>query len=252
MVVWQAFIDESGNRDHSPVFVMGGFVATVEKWRRFSDEWRRMLDMRSPIAYFKMNEAATLAGQFLHWSEKLRDERVAIAYGIVEEYVDLQLSCVIELKHFDRLTRRIPKEISSHNPYLVALSSLITGITHHQKQFGILEGVDFIFDEQVREQDLIRSEWNLVKEILEPEVEALLGNTPDFRDDQKVLPLQAADMLAWWVRSMATEALTGVSVGYKAPWKSKRKIPGFQQHYDEARLKRAIESANRKLGFSFS
>jgi hypothetical protein len=74
-----------------------------------------------------------------------------------------------------------------------------------------LKGIDFVFDEQVREQELVRSGWDLVKELLEPEVKTLLGNTPDFKDDQKVLPLQAADMLVWWVRSMATEALTGVS-----------------------------------------
>jgi hypothetical protein len=251
MVLWQAYIDESGNRD-SPVFVMGGFVASTDKWLRFCDDWQRMLEMPMRLAYFKMNEAATLSGEFSHWSVQRRDERVCRAYSIVEELVDLQLSCVIQLKHFDRLMRRIPEGLSSHNPYIVGLSTLVTGITKHQERLGISERIDFIFDEQVMEQQHIRDGWDLAKELFEPDVKALLGKTPEFRDDEKVLPLQAADFLAWWVRSMATKDIAGVEPKYLPPWKPKRQIPGIQVHYDEASLKQAIERTNRKLGFNFS
>jgi hypothetical protein len=82
--MWQAYIDDSGHRQHAPVMVLAGFVATVSQWRVFSDEWQQMLDMKPGIKYFKMNEAATAKGQFLHWSEDRITERVRQAYKIIE------------------------------------------------------------------------------------------------------------------------------------------------------------------------
>jgi hypothetical protein len=201
---WQAYIDDSGNREHSPVLVRGGFVASTDKWLRFCDHWQRMLDMPMRLAYFKMNEAATLSGEFSHWSQQRRDERVCLAYSILEEHVDLQLSCVIQVKHFDRLMRRIPKGLSNRNPYIVGLSTLVTGITKHQKRLGISEGIDFIFDEQVMEQQLILDGWGLAMELFEPDVKALLGNRPEFRDDQKNFAASGCRPVGMVVRSMAT------------------------------------------------
>ena len=80
--MFQAYVDDSGNYQHSPVLVLAGFVASVEKWLEFADDWQRMLDMRPKIEYFKMNEAATLTGQFRDWSKDRRDEWVALAYKI--------------------------------------------------------------------------------------------------------------------------------------------------------------------------
>src|SRR5207249_4436298 len=38
------------------------------------------------------------------------------------------------------------------------------------------------------------------KRLQKPEIAALMGSTPIFRDDKLVLPLQAADMVAWHKR----------------------------------------------------
>ena len=102
------------------------------------------------------------------------------------------------------------------------------------------------------EKTVIRDGWDIIKALADPEVAELLGATPQFRDDKELLPLQAADMLAWWIRAMASESIAGVPMNYRPTWKSKRQIPGIQIHFDEERLKRAIENTNQKMGFRFS
>ena len=57
LMMWQAYIDDSGHRQHASVMVLAGFVAAVPQWKVFSDEWQQMLDMKPGIKYFKMNEA---------------------------------------------------------------------------------------------------------------------------------------------------------------------------------------------------
>jgi hypothetical protein len=48
-------------------------------------------------------------------------------------------------------------------------------------------------------------------------------------NDIEFLPLQAADLNAWWIRKMATEKRQITAF----PWKPRRQIPGVQFHYDE-------------------
>lgn len=42
--------------------------------------------------------------------------------------------------------------------------------------------------------------YEFIKSIQKPELAALMGSSPKFEDDRYVLPLQAADMLAWHIR----------------------------------------------------
>jgi hypothetical protein len=79
----QAYLDDSG-MGQPPASVMAGFVSTSERWATFSDEWKQALDMRPSIEYFKMSEAAACSGQFAHWSDERRNERVAYLFSLVE------------------------------------------------------------------------------------------------------------------------------------------------------------------------
>lgn len=38
-----AYFDDSGHPDDQDVVIVAGFVATLEQWKRFHDEWRKTL-----------------------------------------------------------------------------------------------------------------------------------------------------------------------------------------------------------------
>jgi hypothetical protein len=74
---------------------------------------------------------------------------------------------------------------------------------------GIDEPVDFIFDEQHGQSDLVQQAYSRFIETAQPEVRKLLGNRPIHRSDMDFLPIQAADLLAWNVRRSFYEKARG-------------------------------------------
>src|SRR5208282_1212025 len=86
----RAFIDESGTETAGPndIFSMGGWVASVEAWENFSDDWDRELHRAPAIPYFKQKEANSKTEQFAGWAEadiNLKTFRLA---QVVDRHID--------------------------------------------------------------------------------------------------------------------------------------------------------------------
>jgi hypothetical protein len=64
-------------------------------------------------------------------------------------------------------------------------------------------------------------------------VRALTGEEPVFRDDKKVLPLQAADLYAWWIRKWWEETGSIMDATLPFPWTLKRPIHRLHLTLDE-------------------
>jgi hypothetical protein len=71
-----------------------------------------------------------------------------------------------------------------------------------------------------------------------------LKQAPIFRNDKNALPLQAADLHAWWVRRMCESYLLG-KPELKPPFPGNREalaLPVLQMFWKEAALKRMYAS----------
>jgi hypothetical protein len=71
------------------------------------------------------------------------------------------------------------------------------------------DAIDFIFDDQIDKKDRLIAAWDSFKKMGHPTFKHLMGDTPAFRDDKNVLPLQAADLHAWLVRKRWDDYATG-------------------------------------------
>lgn len=206
-LVLQAYIDDSYNQDG--VFVLGGHIASAEAWARFSGEWEKMrpfgtLDKNNEY-HFKMSEMAQ------------NDERMARVQGffrIIENHVLASISCKIDISELRRAKGRIwvPNlEIDwgyIDNPYMVAMRCLLDIFHGHRQEMAkfipLDEKVDFYFDDQ-SEKGAILSAWDDYIRERSDEVRQYYGATPRFENDKEFLPLQAADLWAWWVRKWYKE-----------------------------------------------
>ena len=76
---------------------------------------------------------------------------------------------------------------------------------------GISEPVDFIFDYQEGMCAPVQEAWDALKKVAPPIVKNRLGAGPQFKKDTDPdgLPLQAADLLAWWIRRPIVDAVNG-------------------------------------------
>ena len=239
----QAFIDESESKD-PPLFTMAGYIASAEEWAAFSDEWQQYLDMSPGIKYFMMQEAMSLEGEFRHWSESLRDEKVRLLEGVIFNHARVALQLTFNPKDLEEVFGDVP---NLKRPYYYAFHTIITALAHYQKREGIIEKVDFIFDNQVMEKDKIMKAWDNVGKD-NGYLSDVMGETPAFRDDEYVLPLQAADHMAWIGRETFKRHVAGLPPYEMAPFPShikKRKMELIGFLVDKETLKMERQGVER-------
>jgi hypothetical protein len=202
----QAFIEDSG-MGQPPMSVLGGFVAPAEKWAAFSAEWQEVLDMRPPIAYLKMSEAAACTGEFSQWSEQSRDERIALFFSLIEKYATLGVFSAVPVEIYRAVFgKRISKQWKHlKHPYYILFFGIVHRIAHHFARIGHKEAIDFIFDSQPDQVRRITEAWEILRIAGDPAIRHLVANPPIFRNDKTTLPLQAADLSTWWHRRVFSD-----------------------------------------------
>ncbi len=199
-MVLQGFIDDSGSEPSEPMFILAGFVSHVERWERFSDKWRERLDKRPSIAYFKMQEANSLKGQFLGWDERDRDLKAGQLIQIIRDYVAIRVSCSVKWNDYRGTLKGRVRPRTNDHPYFFLFYRIIANVIRFQMENNVPEPVDFVFDQQgkIGRRALSWYDWTLNNR--SPRLRRYFGDPPIFRDDKKVLALQAADTLAWQIR----------------------------------------------------
>jgi hypothetical protein len=106
---------------------------------------------------------------------------------------------------FERILRPVsPYDLRS--PYSVLFQAVMIMATRQLHVLGIDLPIDFIFDEQGKVgMDALLWYGPMRAGLQPPELRKLLGNRPIFKTDEELIPLQAADCLAWHLRRSREE-----------------------------------------------
>ena len=208
-LVLQAFIDDSSDPNDGP-FVLAGFISTSERWDAFSRDWEKALPKWGRISkngtyHFKMSEMASFGEM----------EKVAGLYRIIEDHVQLAVSCAFIKEDLKLAKARlcIPGRWIDwgwiDNYYLFAYRALMDMFHNNRAEYmaailPLSEKIDFYFDAQ-SESRTIKNQWTEYLERRPQGTKGLYGKEPIFRHDHELLPLQAADFWAWWVRKWTSE-----------------------------------------------
>jgi hypothetical protein len=239
-VVLQAVIDDSG-KSEKPVFVLAGFVLSVDEWTAFADQWQNILDGPPKLEYFKMSEAHYFTKQFARFSRRARDERLQQFVSLIMHYSPLAIREVIYHEIYQRLFKgQIAK--GTDYPYFLCVNNIIGTMLRYQynNDWHINDKVDFIFDEQGKESDAIQRVWRYGMRILPPVLKPLVGNRPAHRDEKTFLPLQAADLFAWQSRRFYYEKAAGKD--YNDPtWQALSTLECAEDEWTEQRLKKIVD-----------
>jgi hypothetical protein len=197
ILVLKAFIDESGKGD-PPIFVMAGFIARAEQWASFNDAWREALSEPPHLEFFHLTEAVR-TGDFA---------RIRKLVQIIKQHVLTGLAVTVFHDDYSAIyRRRVSRRID--RPYFHMYHSIMALAFQWEINNGINEQIDFIFDEQNEESDFLQSIFTNIVAMAPPEMKEWFGNRPIHADDKKVLPLQAADLLAGSLRRISFLAEKG-------------------------------------------
>ena len=113
------------------------------------------------------------------------------------------------------------------------------------KYLPLSEKVDFYFDDQIGEKKSIIASWDDYVRTRLPEHKQFYGATPRFEDDRDFLPLQAADLWAWWVRKWEEEGTPEkIFLPNFGEWEHKREgFPIMHITYNEDQIVADIRTA---------
>ncbi len=207
LTMLQAFIDDSGSEPNDPLFVLGGLIATVDRWSDFTPEWNAALEKEPAIRYFKAAEAHSRFGEFKRgWTRPLIDQRAFELTEIAASYAQYRVHCLMRWSDFNEHLKEIgdgliePYNTSFRNPYMVCFFGIVMAINAYRRHHRIDPLCEYIFDDQGKVGEFASIIYSVINN---GELKAHLGSLPQFKSDKLVLPLQAADLYAWNVHDFA-------------------------------------------------
>jgi hypothetical protein len=191
-VIFRTYSDDSGSHLQSPVSLLGGLTGKREAWIQFESDWKHLLSKWS-IRYFKSSEQHVCQGEFKNWDHPKRDACVGefldliVSYPIVGISVAIKRSDIVPL--FQGMEYEPALEYAMLLTYILAKVEFATSL--HERYADAQH--EFFFDQQ---EDVV------IASMLMRAVKRMRGRIASvtFADSKKVLPLQAADMLAWATR----------------------------------------------------
>lgn len=198
-MILQAFFDESASEQDGKVLVVAGYIQKAIVWSFFSDAWKTVLDAPPAIEYFHMAEAENLNEQFKGWSAEQRDAKVGALADVIVKFHPWSISCSISREKHERIVRSVlPYDL--RKPFVDCFLAIIVKLAQWHDEMGETLPVYIVFDECGITPGESAFFYNSAKNALGPEARKMLGGPPIFGDDKKILPIQAADMLAWHLR----------------------------------------------------
>jgi hypothetical protein len=201
----QACIDEAGVQNTDEVFVLAGFLNTSDRWREFSEAWRRCMNESPAISHFHMLEAASLSGQFTNWRRAARDAKVRSLVEVAKAHGTEAGDCraIYFTTPFNVFEKRVVADIASKTlsaPYLWGLFLTMFAVHNDLSPRGLDRDFEVIFDENKVFGRRAKILYPLIRDGVAERAGISLPQEPLFRDDKDFLPLQLSDMLAWLLR----------------------------------------------------
>lgn len=207
-----AYFDETGHsKDQRTRFNgMAGLIAPEDHWEAFENKWKATLN-QFDLPFFHMTDFANFAGPLLGWSEAKRQRLFAKLMRHIENVFPMPIGTSLPMNSFREMPENHQQMFG--DPYLLGFLNVITQssifLKYMKDDLGAGESVKIalVFSDQVEfrhdASKLYEDAVDLLKDtVAMKDVAVKLRNTtlsPVFRDMRELLPLQAADIIAYEV-----------------------------------------------------
>ena len=212
MALYVAYGDDSGSHEQSPIMILAVVVATYEAWKAFSNEWWNVLmNVGRPLrrtnrdTYFSSSQAEVLKGCFEGFTREEADAKVGALTDLVVQHIEYAFVSGINWEHFTRIlqdaVRRPNGRLRNYfkHPYYLLFHDVTSSVINMQIERDLGE-VDFAFDKQGKMLPRCIRMFDEFRPRLAPVIRRTAGQIVP-GDDKILLPLQAADLVAWQTRS---------------------------------------------------
>ena len=191
IAVLQAYMDESGVHDGSPVVTVAAYIERPKQWRAFAKEWNAK---KKPIRIYHAADAQNLHGEFEGWKPERRDELVKRILPVIPKHKLAGVVIGIRLHEFEKAMKPHP-ELSEMfgTPYTACFHWTVQRIMNLMEQVGNNERIAFFHETNDYQGEAIDA-FKFIKE-QRTKHKSIMSLTFGTKDDY--VPLQAADVLAY-------------------------------------------------------
>jgi len=194
LVMLQIYLDDSESNIEDKWFVLAGYLGAASDWSAFANDWDQAL-RESPALH-----ALHMTKSFYDFSEEERHAKLLRLARVVRKFDLTSFSCSVNAKCFNEVLKPVVVPPMTH-PFFIAFYWTFSFVLHVLRVTKPEQGtIDFIFDEKPGIGQKVFSLWPVYTQGLPKWAKDRLSGPPIFRDDEKITPLQASDMLAWHVR----------------------------------------------------
>jgi hypothetical protein len=203
-----AYFDDSGTHGGSDIVLMAGFFAHRNQWDLFDKLWAKQLSAPCPgkesLSWFHMAECQAGDGMFLGWKRHETDFLVHELGGIILKTGIYGFGGAMSRKEYERLIvgdyRRATGDAET-----ICIINCFSTLLDLAKVVAPGQEIAIVFDDRPQKKRDIQKIYDIYKDVAGDA--GIVSVT--FASARKVLPLQAADLLAWEIYQDAQDALAG-------------------------------------------
>jgi hypothetical protein len=196
MIQAQAYFDESGSHDGSPILCVAGYVFRKSQAIKLGHEWRKILRWKK-LPYFHMVECAHGNGPFANLTLA---ERIAVETRMIEiikKHAVQGISVTVDPVEYASFPGKLPTKPGLYdNAYALCTQTIMAGISAFIDANPKIENMAYFFEaghkSRFQADEIMRAMFAVPK------------HKRDFRyvghafvEKQKSPQIQAADLLAW-------------------------------------------------------
>jgi len=190
VAMFTAFFDASGTKRKS-ILTVAGFVSRIEKWTRFDQEWKEILDAHG-VSQFHMTDFASSKGEFDSWRGKTAQRRELIERlaGCIKRNINKGFGASLVIDDFNKVNKDYPLAEFGGSPFALCARTCTGGLKNWAMKKGLDIGKVLVFFEDGDENrgdflDRARADGIRITLLAKDESRAF----------------QAADLAAWKVRT---------------------------------------------------
>jgi len=221
MAALTVYFDDSGTHPGTPSVTVAGWIAHVAQWKRFSRQWNKARKEYGFNAFhmseFLANNPKSEYADKKKWDEKAQRRLIKVLREITNSRVAKGFAMSVARRDYDELISNSPNRnsligLTGAYHYTYAVRCAIGFIEGWRIEQGISEPIEYIFDRMAKGKS--KNEIDSVFSAAENEADSLhrygiYKGCHSFRDKEELLPLQAADLLAYSVFQRDHYRLTG-------------------------------------------
>jgi len=195
------FFDDSGTHRESSIAVAACYASTVEQWKEFERNWNEA-KRDAHFDIFHMAEFAAGRGAFARWSDPQRRKLLTRLCGIINARVKVGYAVAIPKRIYDDVIRDPFRDFCGQFHYTFALRQCASRIAEWRRKYHKAASMKYVFDQmgtnQGKGEIMEVMDAAIAKSHRESETTGVPPVTGySFETRASILPLQAADILAW-------------------------------------------------------